>query len=116
MVLALLCAAQFVAVLDVTIVAVALPAIKADLGFTGSSLQWVVTAYTVVYGGLLIPAGRAADAYGRRRLFRIGLALFAAASVGCGLAGSPGAPIAPRALQGLRAGPLGAAPPAPRAG
>src|SRR4051812_8196657 len=103
MVLALLCAAQFVAVLGVTIVAVALPAIKAGLGFTGSSLQWVVTAYTVVYGGLLIPAGRAADAYGRRRLFRIGLALFAAASVGCGLAGSPGALIALRALQGLGA-------------
>jgi MFS family permease len=103
MLLVLLCTAQFVVVLDVTIVAVSLPAIQADLGFTGGSLQWVVTAYSVAFGGLLIPAGRAGDVYGRRRLFRLGLALFAAASAGCGLARSPAALIALRAVQGAGA-------------
>src|SRR3954452_2978088 len=106
MVLALLCIAQFVVVLDVAIVAVALPAIQADLGFAGGSLQWVVTSYTVAFGGLLIPAGRAGDVYGRRRLFRLGLALFAAASVGCALAGSPAALIGLRAVQGIGAAAL----------
>src|SRR3954470_22950868 len=106
MVLVLLCTAQFVVVLDVTIVAVSLPAIQADLGFAGGSLQWVVTAYTVAFGGLLIPAGRAGDAYGRRRLFRLGLALFAAASVGCARAGSPAALIGLRAAQGIGAAAL----------
>lgn len=103
MILLLLCTAQFVVVLDVTIVAVALPAIDADLHFAGGSLQWVVTAYSVAFGGLLIPAGRAGDVYGRRRLFRAGLALFAAASAGCALARSPAALIALRAVQGAGA-------------
>src|SRR3954471_1533774 len=106
MVLALLCTAQFVVVLDVTIVAVSLPAIQADLGFGGGSLQWVVTAYSVAFGGLLIPAGRAGDVYGRRRLFRAGLAPVAAASAGCGLARSPAALIALRAVQGAGAAAL----------
>src|SRR4051794_5115349 len=106
MVLALLCIAQFVVVLDVAIVAVALPAIQADLGFAGGSLQWVVTSYTVAFGGLLIPAGRGGDGYGPPRPFRLGLALFAAASVGCALAGSPAALIGLRAVQGIGAAAL----------
>ncbi len=101
--LALLCVAQFMVVLDVTIVVVALPAIQADLGFTTSALQWVVTAYTLVFGGLLILAGRAGDLVGRRRLFSAGLVLFGLASLGCGLAPSSGALIALRAVQGLGA-------------
>jgi MFS family permease len=100
MVLALLCSAQFVAVLDTTIVAVALPDIQRELGFGPASLQWVVTAYTLAFGGLLIPGGRAGDVFGRRRLFMVGLAVFTAASAGCGLAGSPLALVALRAVQG----------------
>ncbi|WP_051324232.1 MFS transporter [Candidatus Solirubrobacter pratensis] len=100
MVLALLCSAQFVAVLDTTIVAVALPAIQRDLGFGPASLQWVVTAYTLAFGGLLIAGGRAGDVFGRRRLFVAGLAVFTAASAGCGLAPSPAALVALRAIQG----------------
>jgi MFS family permease len=100
MVLALLCAAQFVAVLDTTIVAVALPDIERELGFGPASLQWVVTAYTLAFGGLLIPGGRAGDVFGRRRLFIAGLALFTCASAGCGLAGTPAALVALRAVQG----------------
>ncbi|HEX2103452.1 MAG TPA: MFS transporter [Solirubrobacteraceae bacterium] len=101
--LAVLCTAQFMVVLDVTIVAVALPAIQADLGFGTESLQWVVTAYTLVFGGFLVLAGRAGDLYGRRRLFAIGLALFAGASLACGLAPSAAALVALRAVQGLGA-------------
>lgn len=103
MVLLLLCSAQFVTVLDVTIVAVALPAIQDDLGFSGSGLQWVVTAYTLAFGGLLVSAGRAADLFGRRRLFAAGLALFAAASAGCALATTPAALVVTRAVQGVGA-------------
>jgi MFS family permease len=101
--LAVLCAAQFVVVLDVTIVAVALPAIQRDLGFSAAGLQWVVTAYTLVFAGLLIAAGRAADLHGRRRAFMAGLGLFAAASLACGLARAPGVLVAARAVQGLGA-------------
>ena len=89
--------------LDVTIVAVALPAVQDDLGFSTGALQWVVTAYVAMFGGFLILAGRAGDLFGRRRLFVAGLILFAAASLGCGLAPSPGALVALRALQGLGA-------------
>src|ERR1700744_760261 len=99
-VLILLSIAQFVAVLDGTIVAVALPSIQHDLGFSSGSLQWVVTAYTLVFGGLLIPAGRAGDVFGRRRLFAVGLGLFAAASAGCATAVAPAELIGLRALQG----------------
>jgi MFS family permease len=81
----LLRVAQFVAVLDVTIVAIALPAIQESLGFSRVDLQWVVSAYTLVFGGFLLFAGRAADLYGRR-LFVIGFALFSGASLACGLA------------------------------
>src|SRR3954447_1500737 len=100
MVLVLLCSAQFVAVLDTTIVAVALPDIQRELGFGPASLQWVVTAYTLAFGGLLIPAGRAGDVFGRRRLFVAGLVVFTVASAGCGVAGSPAWLVALRAVQG----------------
>jgi MFS family permease len=100
MVLLLLCCAQFVIVLDVTIVAVALPSIQDDLGFSATGLQWVVTAYSLAFGGLLVSSGRAADLFGRRRLFIAGLALFSAASAGCGLAHTPALLVTMRALQG----------------
>jgi MFS family permease len=99
----LLCAVQFIVVLDVTIVAVALPAIRADLGFAAAALQWVITAYTLTFGGLLVVAGRVGDLGGRRRVLRLGLALFGVASLGCALAWSAGALVALRALQGVGA-------------
>ena len=101
--LALLCVAQFVVVLDVTIVAIALPAIGRDLGFAAADLQWVLSAYTLTFGGGLLLAGRVADRYGRRRVFRIGLLLFAAASLACALAPTAAALIAARAIQGAGA-------------
>jgi EmrB/QacA subfamily drug resistance transporter len=101
--LALLCAAQFMVVLDVTIVAVALPAIQRDLALSPATLTWLVTAYTLAFGGLLIAAGRAADLAGRRRLFALGLGLFSAASLGCGMARSAEVLIAMRCVQGLGA-------------
>ena len=84
MVLALLCVAQVVVVLDVTIVAIALPAIQADLGLSPAVLGWVLTAYPVAFGGFLLAAGRLADRVGRRRMFAVGLAAFGAASLVCG--------------------------------
>jgi MFS family permease len=101
--LVLLCSAQFLVVLDVTIVAIALPAMRRSLGFSTESLQWVLTAYTLAFGGLLIPAGRSADLFGRRRVFRLGLAAFALASLGCGLAPSAGALVGLRVVQGAGA-------------
>ena len=101
--LALLCVAQFVVVLDVTIVAIALPAIRRDLGFDPAGLQWVISAYTLTFGGGLLLAGRVADLYGRRRAFRAGLIAFAGASLACALAPSAGALIAARAVQGTGA-------------
>jgi EmrB/QacA subfamily drug resistance transporter len=101
--LALVCVAQFVVVLDVTIVAIALPEIQASLGFSSADLQWVISAYTLVFGGFLMLAGRAADLYGRRLLFMGGLALFSGASLACGLAASPIALVAFRVVQGLGA-------------
>jgi MFS family permease len=101
--LLLLCAAQLIGVLDGTIVAVALPAIQHDLGFSPAGLQWVVTAYALAFGGLLIPAGRAGDVFGHRRLFMFGLALFSAASAGCGLSAAPMVLVGMRALQGAGA-------------
>jgi len=99
----LLCSAQFIVVLDATIVAVALPDIRQTLGMSPESLQWVVTAYTLTFGGLLIAAGRLGDLAGRRRLFRAGLVTFGVASLGCALAPSPPALVAARALQGVGA-------------
>jgi EmrB/QacA subfamily drug resistance transporter len=101
--LAILCAAQFVDVLDVNVVLVALPAIGRDLGLAPGALQWVVTAYALVFAGFLLLAGRLADLLGPRRLFMAGLALFTLASLGCGLAREPLMLIAGRALQGLGA-------------
>jgi len=101
--LALLCGAFFMVILDANIVAVALPSIDADLGFSEQGLQWVLSAYLLSFGGLLLLGGRAADLLGRRRLFMVGLALFTAASLLCGLAWSPGALIGARAFQGIGA-------------
>src|SRR5215468_2929 len=99
--LALIVTAQFMVILDVAIVNVALPSIKTDLGFSQSNLQWVVSAYAIFFGGALLLGGRLADLLGRRRLFIGGLALFAGSSLLCGLAWSSGSLIAFRAVQGL---------------
>ena len=101
--IALLCVAQFVVVLDATIVAIALPAIQRSLHVATADLQWVVSAYTLAFAGFLVLAGRLADLHGRRRVFMAGLALFAGASLACGLSRSPGLLVAARALQGLGA-------------
>jgi EmrB/QacA subfamily drug resistance transporter len=101
--LALVCVAFFMTVLDVSIVNVALPSIKTALSVSENTLQWVLIAYTITFGGLLLLGGRAADLLGRRRMFMIGMALFAAASLVCGLAGSIGVLIAARAVQGVGA-------------
>jgi MFS family permease len=101
--LAVLCVAQFVVVLDITIVAIALPAISRELGFQPGQLSWVITAYTVVLAGLLILGGRAADLFGAARMFRVGLVAFAVASLGCALAWSPAALIFARVAQGVGA-------------
>ena len=99
--LALIVTAQFMVILDVAIVNVALPSIKVDLGFSQASLQWVVSAYAIFFGGTLLLGGRLADLLGRRRLFIGGLLLFAASSLLCGIAWSETSLIAFRALQGL---------------
>src|SRR5438046_3647032 len=101
--LAVIVAAQFMVVLDVAIVNVALPSIKTDLHFTQESLQWVLTAYSIMFGGVLLLGGRMADLIGRRRLFMAGLALFTVSSLLNGLAWSEGSLITFRALQGLGA-------------
>src|SRR6478609_6188604 len=101
--LALLCAAFFMVLLDGTIVLVALPSIGADLSFSEQGLQWVLSAYALTFGGLLLLGGRAADLLGRRRVFMAGVLLFTAASLGCGLAWSPAALLAARVVQGAGA-------------
>jgi EmrB/QacA subfamily drug resistance transporter len=101
--LILLCAAQFMIILDVTVVNLALPSIQAELGFASKDLQWVVTAYTLAFGGLLLLGGRAADLLGRRRMFLAGLGVFTVASLGSALAASPTALLATRVLQGVGA-------------
>jgi EmrB/QacA subfamily drug resistance transporter len=101
--LALLSAVQFMVVLDIAVVNVALPSIKVDLGFSEQNLQWVISAYALVFGGFLLLGGRAADVIGRRRLFAVGLVAFTVASLVAGLAWSEGSLIAARAFQGLGA-------------
>src|SRR6266516_4738273 len=101
--LALLSAVQFMVVLDIAIVNVALPLIKVDLGFSQENLQWVISAYALVFGGFLLLGGRAADVLGRRRIFLGGLVVFTLASLLAGLAWSEGSLIGARALQGLGA-------------
>src|SRR3954451_19572460 len=99
--LALLCVAQFVVVLDASIVNVALPTIGEALHFSESNLPWVVNAYVLTFGGFLLLGGRMADLLGRRRIFMVGLVVFAIASLLGGLASTEGQLIAARALQGL---------------
>jgi EmrB/QacA subfamily drug resistance transporter len=101
--LALLCGAFFMTIVDATIVLVALPSIQADLGFSEQDLQWVLSAYALAFGGLLLLGGRAADLLGRRRVLMVGIAVFTAASLLCGLAWSPAALLAGRVIQGVGA-------------
>jgi EmrB/QacA subfamily drug resistance transporter len=95
-----LCTGMLMIVLDVTVVNVALPYIQTDLGFSSSALAWVINAYLIAFGGLLLLAGRMGDLVGRRRLFFIGLAVFTAASAACGLAENEGTLVAARFVQG----------------
>jgi EmrB/QacA subfamily drug resistance transporter len=101
LILALCCLAQFMVILDVSVVNVALPSIREDLGFSAANLQWVVNAYTLTFAGFLLLGGRAADLLGRRRVFVAGLLLFAAASLVGGLSGSEATLIVARGVQGL---------------
>ena len=101
--LALLSVVQFMVVLDIAIVNVALPSIQVDLGFSQQNLQWVISAYALVFGGFLLLGGRAADLLGRRRIFLAGLIVFTLASLFAGLAWSEASLITARALQGLGA-------------
>src|SRR5919204_1049369 len=101
--LALLLGVQFMVVLDIAIVNVALPSIQEDLGFSERNLQWIVSAYALLFGGLLLLGGRVADLLGRRRLFIGGLIVFTAASLASGLAWSEGVLIGARGLQGFGA-------------
>jgi EmrB/QacA subfamily drug resistance transporter len=97
----LLCAGEFMIVIDTTIINVALPSVQADLAFSDAALVWVVNAYMVTYGGFLLLAGRLGDLYGQRRLFFLGTALFTAASLVCGLATSQALLVGARTVQGL---------------
>src|SRR2546423_7110509 len=106
-----LCLGSLMIVLDVTIVNVALPSIRQDLGFSETSLAWVVNAYLLTFGGFLLLGGRLGDLFGHRRLFLVGIGLFTAASVWCGFSTSQGLLVGGRAVQGLggagaSAGPL----------
>src|SRR5919109_646217 len=101
--LLILCLGDLMIVLDVTIVGVALPSIRTDLGFSESSLAWVVNGYLIVFGGFLLLGGRLGDLFGHRRLFLIGISLFTAASLACGLSTSQGMLVTARSIQGLGA-------------
>src|SRR5215216_3345683 len=103
LVLVLVCLAQFMVILDATIVNVALPSIQTDLGMGESELQWVVNSYTLIFGGFLLLGGRAGDLLGRKRLFLIGVVVFTVASLLNGLAQSSDWLILTRGLQGLGA-------------
>lgn len=106
LILVVVAIAQFMVSLDMSVVNVALPAIRSGLGFDPAGLQWVVDAYALLLGGLLLLGGRAGDLYGRRRLFVLGFALFGLASLAGGLAQSPGQLVTARAVQGLAAAAL----------
>jgi EmrB/QacA subfamily drug resistance transporter len=101
--LALLCATQFIIILDVSIVNVALPSIDRALDFSPSGLQWVASAYALTFGGFLLLGGRVADLLGRRKMFMVGLVVFALASFACGLSNSAGVLVGARAVQGIGA-------------
>src|ERR1700760_557145 len=96
-----LCAGMLMIVLDVTVVNVALPSIQDDLGFSQSSLAWVVNAYLIAFGGLLLLAGRIGDLTSRRGMFLAGLAVFTAASLACGVAQSQAMLVGARFIQGV---------------
>jgi MFS family permease len=100
-VLTIACVAQFMVVLDVSIVNVALPRMGHDLHFTQSSAQWVINAYVLTFAGFLLLGGRAADIFGRRRVYLFGLTIFTVASIGAGFAATGAQMVAVRALQGL---------------
>jgi EmrB/QacA subfamily drug resistance transporter len=100
-VLAIVAVAQFMVILDASIVNVALPTIRRDVGFSEQSLSWILNAYTLIFGGFLLLGGRAADRLGRRRLFMAGIGLFAAASLVCGVSQSEGELLVARGFQGL---------------
>src|SRR5574337_712691 len=104
--LALLCAVQFMVVLDIAVVNVALPSIQSDLHFSQENLQWVISAYALVFGGFMLLGGRLADLLGRKRVFMVGLVVFSLGSLLCGLAWSEASLIGFRALQGLGAAAL----------
>ena len=99
--LMVLCLGDLMIVLDTTIVNVALPSIKSDLGFSETSLAWVVNAYMLTFGGFLLLGGRLGDLFGHRRFFLIGITLFTLASLACGLATTQTFLVAARAIQGL---------------
>ena len=101
--LILLCMTQFVVVLDIAVVNVALPSIQKDLGFSQENLQWVISAYALVFGGFMLLGGRLADIMGRKRVFMAGLVIFSVGSLLCGLAWNEVSLIGARALQGLGA-------------
>ena len=101
LILTAICVAQFMVVLDIAVVNVALPSIKTDLGFSNQSLQWVLTAYAIFFGGFLLLGGRLSDLIGRRRVFMSGLVIFSTASLLCGLAWSETSLIVFRAIQGF---------------
>src|SRR3989441_11972056 len=96
-----LCLGDLMIVLDTTIVNVALPSIRQDLGFSATSLAWVVNAYLLTFGGFLLLGGRLGDLFGHRRLFLIGITLFTLASLACGMARAQGFLVTARAIQGL---------------
>src|SRR4051812_28397159 len=99
--LTIICLAQFMVLLDVSIVNVALPSIQHSLSFSDAGLQWVVNAYTITFGGLLLLGGRAGDLFGHRRLFILGIIVFGLASFGCAVARSRPELLAARAVQGI---------------
>ena len=101
--LIVICLAQFMVILDVSIVNVALPSIQDGLGFSETGLQWVVNAYTITFAGFLMLGGRASDLLGRRRVFLGGIVLFGASSIVCALAQGQGVLLGARAIQGLGA-------------
>src|SRR3954471_14050472 len=99
--LIVLCTGMLMIVLDLTVVNVALPAIRKDLGFTDANLAWVVNAYMIAFGGLLLLAGRLGDLLGRRRVFLAGLTVFTLASLACGLSQDQGVLVVARFVQGI---------------
>ncbi|HZA44325.1 MAG TPA: MFS transporter [Rubrobacter sp.] len=106
MALFVLCLASFIVVVDTTIVSIALPSMRGELGFSGADAQWILNGYALAFGGLVLPLGRAGNLYGRRRLFVAGLSLFAAASLTGGFSWEPWILVAARFLHGVGAAAL----------